>query len=320
MIGGAGADVALAAGVTTVGGTTVTVTSTAGLQPFMRVTGTGIPAGAYVVSVTNPTTFELSVAATEANTGLAISAVALNKSITPWLVAHNYTNGSGPISETDMGNSLTTYVSGLGLRALDLTNDYATFASILQSSENVREALTGDLTVGANASVNALVLHNDTADDTSGAFVVTGAAGTSLTNASGTFLFTLNSAATLGSDNSVTLAGFDGGVRLSLTNEYLFHVINPGSSAISPRLTAVVSAPLASAGHITKSGRGTLVLSGANTAGGGVRSLTPSTTYWGTTINEGVLQIADLDNIGGALGGLTLAGGTLRLAPGFADD
>jgi len=321
MVGGAGADVALAAGATTLGSATVTVTSTAGLQPFMRVSGTGIPAGAYVVSVTNATTFELSAPASATTTAQSFSAVALNKSITPWLVSQSYGNINGPISETDMGNSLTTYVLGLGLRALSLTNDYATFANVLQPSENVREALTGDLSVGANASVNALVLHNNPVADASGAFAVTGAAGTSLTNGSGAFLFTLNSAAALGSDNTTTLAGFDGGVLLSgATNEYLFHVINPGSSAVSPRLTAVVSAPLASAGHLTKSGRGTLVLSGANTAGGGVRGLTPTTTYWGTTINEGVLQIADLDNIGGALGDLTLAGGTLRLAPGFTDD
>lgn len=47
---------------------TVTVTSTAGLQVGMRVYGTGIPAGAYVASITNSTTFELSAAATATGT------------------------------------------------------------------------------------------------------------------------------------------------------------------------------------------------------------------------------------------------------------
>jgi hypothetical protein len=47
---------------------TVTVTSTAGLRPFMRVYGTGIPAGAYIASITNATTFELSAAATATGT------------------------------------------------------------------------------------------------------------------------------------------------------------------------------------------------------------------------------------------------------------
>lgn len=47
---------------------TVTVTSTAGLQKYMRVYGTGIPAGAYIASITDATTFELSAAATATGT------------------------------------------------------------------------------------------------------------------------------------------------------------------------------------------------------------------------------------------------------------
>ncbi|MFZ9399952.1 MAG: beta strand repeat-containing protein, partial [Opitutales bacterium] len=319
MIGGAGADVALAAGATTAGSTDVTVTSTAGLVANMRVTGTGIPAGAYVVSVTNATTFVLSAPATASATGLTLNAVALNKSIVPWMVAHNVANISGPVSEDDMGNTLVTYVSGIGLRDLKLATDFSTFANALSTSDNVREALTGDLTLGAaSPTVNALVLHNNTAAATNADYVVSGTG--SLANASGAFLFTLNPLATAGSDNSVTLA-LTGGLSLAApANEYVFSVINPGSSAISPRLTANISSNLTSSGNLTKSGRGTLVLSGANTAGGGVRTLTPSLTYWNTTVNEGVLAISDLDNIGGATGNVVLAGGTLRLLPGFADD
>lgn len=44
--------------------TTVTVTSTVGLQQGMKIGGTGIPAGAYIASITNATTFVLSAAAT----------------------------------------------------------------------------------------------------------------------------------------------------------------------------------------------------------------------------------------------------------------
>jgi len=43
---------------------TVTVTSTVGLQSGMKVGGTGIPAGAYIASITNATAFELSAATT----------------------------------------------------------------------------------------------------------------------------------------------------------------------------------------------------------------------------------------------------------------
>lgn len=44
--------------------TTVTFTSTAGMQPFMKLSGTGIPANAYIVSITNATTVVISAAAT----------------------------------------------------------------------------------------------------------------------------------------------------------------------------------------------------------------------------------------------------------------
>ena len=54
----------LAGAATTNTSTTVTVTSTAGLQSGMKIAGTGIPAGAYIVSITNATTFVISSAAT----------------------------------------------------------------------------------------------------------------------------------------------------------------------------------------------------------------------------------------------------------------
>ena len=54
----------LAGAATTNTSTTVTVTSTAGLQAGMKIGGTGIPANAFISSITNATTFVLSAAAT----------------------------------------------------------------------------------------------------------------------------------------------------------------------------------------------------------------------------------------------------------------
>src|SRR5690606_38485586 len=71
---------------------------------------------------------------------------------------------------------------------------------------------------------------------------------------------------------------------------------------------ATVSSALTSAADITKSGRGTLILNQANTAGGGANK---------TTLNEGILEISDLDNIGGDTGDLVFAGGTLRFGSTF---
>lgn len=134
-------------------------------------------------------------------------------------------------------------------------------------------------------------------------------AGQLLTNTSGAFLFTVSSGVA-STAYSTILSGFDDGIEVG-GSEYIFHVINPSSAATTPTLSATVSSPLDSAADITKSGRGALILSGNNTAGGGARR---------TTINEGVLEIADLDNIGGNTGGLVFAGGALRLGLTLTDD
>ena len=77
------------------------------------------------------------------------------------------------------------------------------------------------------------------------------------------------------------------------------------------QLTAQIDSPLTSNADITKSGRGTLIFTAVNTAGGGANK---------TTLNEGTLQIDALDKIGGTTGGLVFAGGALRLGVGFTDD
>jgi autotransporter-associated beta strand protein len=322
LIGGAGTDLTLAGGSTTLGSNIVGVTSTAGLSLGMLVVGTGIPAGALITELTDATSFKIGVNATATTTAQTPTAYALNKSITPWFVGE-----SGPAaanefsSEANMGNSLVTYVSGIGLRALDFATDYSTFATTVNPTDNIREVLTGSLAVAGSKTVNAVVLHSGLVDATTGNVSVTGpGAGGILTVGSGAFVFTLNPLATNGTVNELTLGGFDAGIQLSgSVNEYLFHVMNPGSSAFAPRLLATISSPLNTNGYITKSGRGTLVLSGTNLAGGGVKTASPL-TYWGTTINEGTLSISSLANIGGSTGNLTLAGGTLLLGPGFADD
>lgn len=226
-----------------------------------------------------------------------------NQSIVTWAIAEFVTNAA--VGDGNMGNSLATYVSGQGFRALDFSTEYTTIAGA-GASDNARESLGADLTGIAGKTINSLVIDN-------AAFVgldVTGSgAGQTLANASGTFLFTV----TGGVDSTAydtTLGGFDDGITTG-TGEYVFFVQNPSSVAATATLTASISSMLTSMADITKSGRGTLVLSGVNTAGGGANT---------TTLNEGVLEITDLDNIGGNTGGLVFAGGTLRLGAGLTDD
>ncbi len=226
-----------------------------------------------------------------------------NLSIVPWAIGetHNNTTNTG----TNMGNSLVTYVAGAGFRPLDLVTEYAAYATA-GDTHNTRESLAASLTGLAGRTLNSLVINNEAV----ATLDVTGAgAGQLLHNASGAFLFTL----TGGTDSTAygtLLGGFDDGITTG-NGEYLFHVVNPSAATTGPVLTATVASPLTSAADLTKSGRGILILTGTNTAGGGTAK---------TTLNEGILEIAGLANIGGATGELVFAGGTLRLGAGFIDD
>jgi len=222
---------------------------------------------------------------------------AKNVSIVPWAIGERYTVAG--LGDANMGNSLVTYVLNSGFTALNF-NEYNTYAAA-GATDNVREVFTADLAGLAGKTINSLVLHNNST--TASTLSVTGDGGL-LTNTSGTFLFTLNTAAVASSAHSVTLGGYDLGIQTGATNAYTFFVVNPSSAGTTATLTAAVSSPLnTTAASLTKSGRGTLVLSGTNTYGGG------------TFLNEGVLQIAAPENIG--TGGLTFAGGTLRPTTGI---
>lgn len=228
-------------------------------------------------------------------------------SIVPWAIGETHNNTSN--GSANMGNSLVTYIRGAGFRPLDFATEYATYATA-GSTNNTRESITANLTGLSGRTVNSLVIHNDSTANS--ALTVSGSgSGNQLINTSGAFLFTLNPTAASSSVHSVTLNGFDNGLAVGATNEYIFHVVNPTAAASPPVLTATVSSPLVSSANITKSGLGTLVLTTINTAGGGA---------FRTTLNEGTLEVADLDAIGGNTGGLAFAGGTLRLGAGFADD
>ena len=229
-------------------------------------------------------------------------------SIVPWAIAEDIVAG-GTIGATIMGNSLSTYTATSGFRPLDFATEYATYATA-GVTNNTRESLAVDLTGLAGRTVNSLVINNSDAGAVN--INVTGnGAGQALAVTSGALLFTRANTATTATAQTITLGGFADGITVGGSNEYVIHVVNPDASDATKALTAAITSPLTSAADITKSGRGILILSGTNTAGGAA---------FQTTINEGALQIADLDNIGGSTGRLVFAGGALRLGTGFADD
>ena len=243
-----------------------------------------------------------------AMTGGAGAAGTTNQSIVPWAMGETFNGGGVPGNV--MGNSLMTYVSGRGFTALDLATDYATFTGSSDATDNVRESITTtDVTGLASQTVNAVVIHND--NTAASTINVTGAgAGATLTNTSGTFLFTQNTGADASSAHSTILGGFDDGIATS-GSEYTFFVVDPSSAANTATTTAQIGSPLISTADIVKSGRGDLVFTSANTAGGGANR---------TVINEGAIEVTALEQIGGLTGGIHLAGGTLRIGAGFTDD
>ena len=226
-----------------------------------------------------------------------------NISIVPWAIAEEVT---GAVGDTNMGNSLASYVTGVGFRALNLTTEYDTYPAATAQS-NTRESRSADLTGLAGKTINSLVLDNAA---TATVNVTGSGSGQTLAVTSGALLFTVSGGAASTAYNSI-LGGFSDGITVVSTNEYVVHVVNPSSATTTSTLTASITSNLISVADITKAGRGTLILSGTNTAGGGARK---------TTVNEGVLEITDLDNIGGNTGGLVFAGGVLRLGTGYTDD
>ena len=97
---------------------TVTMDSTANIRVGMRISGTGIPAGAKVASITNGTTFEMSDAATAAGTNITAtfsgdvykialytnSGDAFNAATTVYRTTNEVANGNG---YSTGGNTLT---------------------------------------------------------------------------------------------------------------------------------------------------------------------------------------------------------------------
>lgn len=128
----------LAAGATTSGSPTVTVTSTAAAFVGQRITGTGIPANTIIAAVVNGTTLTLSKNATATNTGLTFTIT-----------------GEGTIA-----TAYTTYIKALGSWAVaDLDNIAAAMDLNNVPLENRFAMLNSAYyrTLGRDSQVNALM-------------------------------------------------------------------------------------------------------------------------------------------------------------------
>ncbi|MFZ2278582.1 MAG: autotransporter-associated beta strand repeat-containing protein, partial [Prosthecobacter sp.] len=277
-------------GTTALGSAQITMNSTTGIAPGMTLTGTGIPAGTYVVSVDSPTQVTLSQVATAAGSALTFSVGMSNLII------------NSVIADNGAGNKVTFVKSGTGIVNLSANNTYTGGTVVDQGTLNLIGSgvvlPAGGLTIN-NAAVTMLtnVGQIDASNDVTlvGSSTLTLAGGLGLNNTlksitfnnnggSGTptitnqtnSILTLTSSApiTVTSSNASTVATINGGFLALGSGNNTFSIQAPTLNGQAyTQLTASLSISSAITGtgaKIIKTDNGLLQLSGQSTFDGGM--------------------------------------------------
>jgi fibronectin-binding autotransporter adhesin len=215
---------------------------------------------------------------------------------------------------------LSGVISGTGASnfSLDAATGYAAGGLILSNGNNSYAGTTtinaGDLYLTANATGTAgnTVLGSGSSDVLLGNTF--GAYDAGLFTNSG-ITISRNIRAQSGNTGVITLGGysaststFSGNIFLGTNSSAGKGVTLTAATGGTTTFSGVIQDPtsVSGAGLLTKSGAGTVVLSGLNTYAGG------------TSIDAGTLSISQSANLGSNSGGLTLNAGTLEITSGFS--
>ncbi|MFN5805594.1 MAG: autotransporter-associated beta strand repeat-containing protein, partial [Opitutia bacterium] len=336
---GATANSAQAAATTTLSSNVVTgITSTASMQKGMAVSGTGIPAGSYIVSVDSGTQVTLSQNATAsgtvadftANSGgrLDVNGFSISKGLTlngvgSSLYSANFTGAlwnSSPTAVTLSGNmALGSAASVGGYGDMTLSGNVTGSYGLTKTGDNTL-VLSGSGNSFTTLAVNLGILklgHAAALSDTAGATTVlsgaildlngfaVGAEPLIIAGAGFSGSGTLSGRGTVSAqaallNSSSTAASFGGTV--SLTNN-----VSIGGSRVND-LSGVTSGDITLGGVISNSDTNarTLTKTGTN-----VLTLTAANTYGPTTINLGAITVSGSGTLGNS-GTVTLNGATMN--------
>lgn len=206
--------------------------------------------------------------------------------IIPWVIGDFVVEGNGA--------SFVTHAATTGFRPLNLTTEYEQLVDSggVTVANQVRYSSAGSLTLDGSTArtMNSLLIDNA---GVSG--ITLDGAEASLNVASGAFLFT--------GAQPISVENFTDITTSSTTyREYVLHVVNTSTEGVT------IASPFTTAfADFTKSGNGVLKLTSTGS------------TYTGqTAINQGVLEIQSLQNLGNqGYGGILFNGGTLRFGSAF---
>jgi autotransporter-associated beta strand protein len=295
-------------GTTTSGSAAVTMNSTTGIAPGMTLTGTGIPAGSYVVSVDSATQVTLSQAATANGSALSFTVGVSNMII------------NSVIQDNGFGNMVSLIKSGSGVLNLSASNTYTGGTIVDQGTLNLIGSgvviPAGGITIN-NAVLTMLTNNGQIAASNDvtlvGSSTLTLAGGLGLNNTLNSITFNNNGG------SGTPVVNIPTNSILSLTSNAPMTVLNSNAATV----------PTISGGFLAlASGANTFSVQGPTLGGllytqiGSALSISSVITGTGSSIiktDTGLLQLSGQNTFDGGIsvqnGGLILSGNSTSAVP-----